>query len=80
MHRFFKEQQQHLLWMPPSEGVRGTSDWEKTPGHTHNTEGLHIPSGLETPWDPPGGAGGHGCEEKMYFFFLSSLTTRQMTD
>lgn len=21
-------------------------------------EGLHVPSGLETPWDPSGGAGG----------------------
>lgn len=34
----------------PCEGIKGSTDWEETPGQTLNTlEGLHIPSGLETP-------------------------------
>lgn len=43
----------------------GTSIWEKTSGQTQNMlEGFHIPPDLEIPWDPPGGAQGHGWGQK----------------
>ena len=43
---------------PSCGGLLGTSHVEETPGWTQNLlEGLHISSGLGTPWDPPGGDG-----------------------
>lgn len=45
-----------LIRMLPG-GIPGASNWEKTPGHTKNTqEGLHIPSGLGKSQHPPGRA------------------------
>jgi len=36
----------------------GTSNWEEAPRQTlHTLKGFHVPSGLETPRGPPGGAG-----------------------
>lgn len=45
----------HLIRMPPKSlfgGFVGTSNWEETPGSTHNSvEGLFISSGLGMPQD-----------------------------
>ncbi|KAF7647830.1 hypothetical protein LDENG_00165850 [Lucifuga dentata] len=40
--------------MPPFGGFPGMSNWEETPGQTQNMlKGLHIPSGLGMPRNPP---------------------------
>ena len=58
---------QDASWAPSAGGLPDTSN--ETLGYTHNLlEGLHIPSGLETPQDPMeelecvvvGGGGGGG--------------------
>ena len=52
------------IWAPPCGGVSGTSNQEETSGLTRDTlEGLYLSTGLGTPQDSPGRAGGSGWGE-----------------
>lgn len=57
-------------------GILGTSNWEKTLGHTQICWRDHISHlVLEPPSDPPGGAVGRGWEEGRLCY--SDVTTIQ---
>ena len=54
----------------------GTSNWEAPPGQTHYMlDGLSIQSGLGTPQNHLGRAGGHGWEEGLMGYFVFATTT-----
>ena len=67
-------------WTPPSGGLSGMSYREETSGQTQDTlEGLHLPVGLGTPWDPPGRAGGSGWGEEGLGFLAEAAAPATRT-